>query len=58
MTLREAALTRWLKTRHITAEYSEAFKAICTHAKDDTAHKELGAARMSRDYVHMALFLV
>ena len=25
-TLREGALTRWLKTRHITAQYSDAIK--------------------------------
>lgn len=50
LTLRKSALTRWLKTRHVTAEYVESFTSLCnTGVKDRETHPELGKARMARD---------
>ena len=50
LTLRKGALSRWLITRHITAEYKVAFKALCTvGTKTNKAHEELGKARITRD---------
>ncbi|KAJ4939568.1 hypothetical protein JOQ06_029013 [Pogonophryne albipinna] len=49
-TLRKAALTRWLMTRHVTTAYVDAMKELCdTDAKGPKAHKEHGASRMDRD---------
>jgi len=50
-TLRKGALTRWMVTRHITAQYTEAFKELCHSSKEATInkHAEHGKTRMARD---------
>ena len=50
-TLRKGALTRWMATRHITAQYAEALKEMCQKSKQTTAknHAEHGKTRMARD---------
>lgn len=50
-TLRKGALTRWMVTRHVTAQYTEAFKELCDQQPDvgDTYHAEHGKTRMARD---------
>ena len=40
--LRKGTLFHWLLTRHITGEYAESFKQMCTH-KSKNPHKELGS---------------
>ena len=49
LTLREGALTRWLQTRHVSAEYAEAFETLC-HSKSETVkHHEQEKARIAKD---------
>ena len=48
-TLRKGALGRWLLTRHITGEYTERFKEMCTPTKSNNTHEELGRARVTKD---------
>jgi hypothetical protein len=48
LTRRKTALTRWLTTRHITAEYVEAFTAK-EISGNDKPHQELSKARRERD---------
>lgn len=48
-TLRKGALLRWMLTRHVTGEYSEAFKEMCHGASSDKPHDELGNSRLQRD---------
>ena len=50
-TLRKGALTRWIATRHITAQYAEAIREMCQNSKQTTAknHAEHGKPRMARD---------
>ncbi|KAG1692590.1 Ankyrin-1 [Nymphon striatum] len=48
-TSRKGALLRWLLTRHVTGEYSEAFKDICVNHGFSLFHDELGNARMQQD---------
>lgn len=48
-TLRKGALLRWMLTRHVTGEYSEAFKEMCQGASSDKPHDELGNSRLQRD---------
>jgi len=48
-TLRKGALVRWLLTRHITGEYAERFKEMCTPTKSKNTHEELGRARVTKD---------
>ena len=45
------ALTRWMVTRHITAQYTEAFKELCHSNKEAkiTNYAEHGKTRMARD---------
>ena len=50
LTLQKGALSRWLQTRHMTAEYMEAFKTFCSDSSSsDKPHEQLGKARMARD---------
>ena len=48
-------MSRWLITRHITAEYKEAFKSL-THseAKSNQQHQELGKSRLTKDELDVA----
>ena len=50
-TLRKGALTRWMATRHITAQYAEALKEVCQNSKQTSAknHAEHAKTRMARD---------
>ena len=50
-TLRKGALTRWMATRHITAQYAESLRKMCQNSKQTTAknHAEHGKTRMTRD---------
>ena len=50
-TLRKGALTHWMATRQITAQYTEAFKEMCPNSKQTTAknHAEHSKTRMARD---------
>ncbi|KAG1676656.1 hypothetical protein GQR58_014151 [Nymphon striatum] len=48
-TSRKGALLRWLLTRYVTGEYSEAFKDICVKHGFSLFHDELGNARMQQD---------
>lgn len=48
-TLRKSALLRWLLTRHVSGEYSEAFQELLENKSEGSLHKELGQARISRD---------
>ena len=50
-TLRKGALTRWMATRHVTAQYAEALKEMCQNSKQTTAknHAEHSKTRMARD---------
>ena len=53
-TLRKGTLTpvtHWMVTRHITAQYTEAFKELCHSNKEEkiTNHSEHGQTRMARD---------
>lgn len=50
-TLRKGALTRWMVTRHVTAQYTEAFKVLCDGDTEAAAqnHAEHGKTRMARD---------
>ena len=50
-TLRKGALTRWMVTRHIIAQYTEAFKELCHSNKEVkiTNHSGGGQTRMARD---------
>jgi hypothetical protein len=48
-TRRKGALLRWLLTRHVTGEYSEAFKSICANPGTSRFHDELRNARMEKD---------
>jgi len=49
-TLRKGALTRWMVTRHITEQYTEAFKELCHSNKEAkiTNHSEHGQTTMAR----------
>jgi hypothetical protein len=50
LTLRKGALSRWLMTRHVTAEYREAFKSLCDgNINTRKHHEELGKARLGKD---------
>lgn len=50
LTLRKGALTRWLITRHVTAEYCESFKSLCnTTERSNPHHAETNTGRMKRD---------
>ena len=55
LTLCKDALSCWLITRHITAEYKEAFKSL-THseAKSNQQHQELGKSRLTKDELDVA----
>ena len=48
--LRKSALSHWLITRHITAEYREAFKSL-THSetRPNQQHQDLGKTRLIKD---------
>ena len=50
-TLRKGALTRWMATRHITAQYAEALTEMCQNSKQTTAKNHAGHSktRMARD---------
>ena len=50
-TLRKGALTPWMATRHITAQYAEAVKEMCQNSKQTTAQNnaEHSKTRMARD---------
>ena len=48
-TLRKGELLRWIMTRHITGEYSEAFKELCNSGTKGKLHEELGNARSNKD---------
>ena len=50
-TLRMDALSRWMATRHITAQYAEAHKEMCQNSKQTSAksHAEHSKTRMARD---------
>ena len=54
-TLRKGALTRWMATRHITAQYAEALKEMCQNSKQTAAknHTELNKTGMARDEQHV-----
>ena len=46
LTLRKSAMTQQPLTRHVTAEYENAFKPLTTdHNDKGTKHKELGKGR-------------
>ncbi|KAG0724955.1 hypothetical protein GWK47_039527 [Chionoecetes opilio] len=47
--LTKGALVRWLLTRHITGEYAERFKEMCTPTKSKNTHEEHGHARVTKD---------
>ena len=49
-TLRKGALTRWMATRHITAQYAEALKEMCQNSKQttDKNQAEHGKTRMAK----------
>ena len=50
LTLRKGALTRWLQTRHITAEYVEAFRSLCgTKCQTSRHHPDLAKSCIMRD---------
>ena len=50
LTLRKEALMRWLMTRHVTAEFSDAFRSMCRQTPDKTRkHGELSKSRKLRD---------
>ena len=50
LTLRKSALTRWLMTRHVSAEYLDGLREMCkTTGRTETSHKECGKSRMARD---------
>lgn len=50
LTLRKGALTRWLKTRHVTAEYVESFTTLCnTKTRTNSSHPELAKSRLMKD---------
>ena len=49
LTLKEGALTRWLQTRHVSAEYAEAFESLCQSKKETTKHHEQEKARLAKD---------
>ena len=50
LTLRKGALTRWMLSRHVTAEYREAFQTLCNSTDaSNRFHEELGKSRMTRD---------
>ena len=50
LTLRKDALTRWLMTRHVMAEYSDAFTTMCHHTSEkNRIHPELGKTRKPKD---------
>jgi len=44
----KGTLLRWLLTRHITGEYAESFKQMCTH-KSKNPHEELGSTNIGKD---------
>ena len=48
-TLRKSALLRWLLTRHVTGEYAEKYKAMCSSKPQRLQHEELGEARLVKD---------
>ena len=49
-TLRKGALTCWLLTRHVTAQYAEAVKVLCDMRQVPIqGHAEHGATWMTRD---------
>ena len=50
-TLRKGALTRWMATRHIIAQYAETLKEMCQNSKQTTAknYAAHGKTRMARD---------
>ena len=54
-TLRKDALTRWMATRHITAQYTEALKEMCQNSKQTAAknHAEHSKTGMARDGQHV-----
>ena len=54
-TLRKGALTRWMATRHITAQYAEALKEMCQNSKQTAAknHAEHRKTGMARDGQHV-----
>jgi hypothetical protein len=45
-TLRKAALTIWLITRHVTGEYAAAVTSMCIQSSGPRQHDELGKACM------------
>ena len=51
VTLWKGALTRWMATRHITAQYAEALKETCQNSKQTTAknHAKHSKTRMASD---------
>ena len=50
LTLKKGALIRWLMTRHVTTEYVDAMKELCSkQAHGSQFHHEHGPARTSRD---------
>lgn len=51
ITLRKGALTRWMVIRHITAQYTEAFKELCNSSDQPTTknHNGHGKTMMTRD---------
>lgn len=48
-TLRKGALLHWLLNRFVIGEYSQCFKSMCQTTKSKKGHKELGAARQTKD---------
>ena len=50
LTLRKQALTRWLMTRHETAEFADALKTLCQdRSSKNRTHEELQKSRIVRD---------
>jgi hypothetical protein len=49
-TMKKGALARWLITRHVSAEYTEAFKSLCAGKGGNVReHPELTKSRQERD---------
>ena len=48
-TLRKGALLKWLITRHVTGEYAQSMKAMCSSDSNASQHEDLSPARQARD---------
>ena len=54
----QSAMNRWIKTRHITADYAEAFKELTDNAsKPKNCHPEVSVSKVQRDEKDVDKFL-